>query len=368
MKKNKRFFRGMLAAASLTLSSLCASCGLIPEEETYPAAPFFVDELPGDYTTATCLRGDVVLTAQLDLKSVARQKSDLYFSVAGEHIDSFFVNVGETVTKGQLLGQLDISSYEKKLVELQQKDTEYELSLKQNEENREIALRRVNLQYADSWADRKAAQESLAVRYDENARMIEDDRTVNTLRMEECRAEIEKRQLFAPFDGVVTYLVSFTPETESATNKRVLSVADSTTTLFRASTVYWSYFKAGMEIPITVDEIEYTGVVETEETLGIKETSHNEGSSGYVYVVLDSPAFDVSDSKSIKVQVELERRDGCLTVPIGAIDTINDKPVVYYPGENGMKCYKEVETGLLSQTSAEILSGLSEGETVIINR
>ena len=367
MKKHLRHLKRLLTAAAMSLSFLCASCGLIPEEETYPAAPFFVEEMPGDYTTATCLRGDVVLTAPLDLKSVARQKKDLRFTVTGEHIDAFFVSVGETVSEGQLLGQLDISSYEQQLETLLERDAEYELQLKQNEEKREIAVKRANLQYADSWEDRRDAQASLKTQYDENARMIEDSRTINALRIEECRGEIAKRQLVAPFDGVITYIMSFTPETESSSGKRVMSIADSTTTLFRASTIYWPYFKSGMTIPITVDDVEYVGVVETEKTLGIEETSHKDGSAGYIYVVLDSPAFEVSDSKTIKVEVELERAADCLMVPIGAIDKINDRSVVYYPGENGMKCYREVETGLLSRTSAEILSGLSEGDTVIIN-
>ena len=363
MKFQKKSALAFLLSGAL----FAASCGLVPEEESFPAAPFVVDEAPGEYTTAVCLKGDVVLTTSLDLKSVAKQKMDLSFSVTGEHIDSVFVAAGENVTEGQLLAQLDISSYDRTMRDLELQAANYELQLRQNEENRELSVKRANLQYADSYTDRVNALEQIHAQFDRTKMQLEDGLTITRLRIGECDEEIKKRQVFAPFDGVVTYTATFTPETESTSGRKVVTIADSTTTLFRASTIYWPYFKAGLQVPITVDDVDYIGTVETEETLGIDETKHKEGSNGYVYIVLDSPAFDTSDSKSLRVEVELDRRNDCLMVPIGAIDEINGKPVVYYPGENDMKCYREVETGLVGGNNAEILSGLSEGDIVIIN-
>ena len=368
MMKRTGLWQKSAAGFLLGLASIgLASCALIPEEESFPAAPYYVDEAAAEYTTAQCLRGDVVLTESLDLRSVAKQKKELSFSVTGEHIDSFFVSVGEPVTEGELLAQLDISEFEEKMRELERTVSEYELMLKQNEEDRALALERTKLLNANSWADRQDALITVNNQFDENALQLQNDLDILTLRIEECRKEIEKRQVTAPFDGVVIFVSSFSPEAESVSGRRVVTIADSTTTLFRASTKYWPYFKAGLTIPITVDDVEYTAKIETEASLGIEETKHKEGTSGYVYAVLDAPAFDVTEGKVIKVEVELERRDDCLLVPATAVDTINGHPVVYYPDENGVKRYKEVEIGLESRTSVEILSGLSEGDTVIIN-
>ena len=355
----KKWTRTILAAV-LGLSLGCASCGLIPEEETFPAAPFFVDELPGEYQTAVCLTGDVVLSTSLDLRTVPKQKENLSFVVTGEHYDAFFVSTGENVTEGQLLGQLDIKNYEEQLRSLQIQVEENNLLLKQNEENRALQEKRARLAYADSYADRQKALTQIANQYDESARKIEDANTI-------CNKEIAKRQLIAPFDGVLTYVASFTPEDVSASGRRMMTIADSSTTLFRSSTSYWQYFKEGMTIPIEVDDAEYVGTVRTEESLGLTPTKHAEGSSGYIYVELKSPAFDVTDGKTIKIDVELERRDGCLTVPSTAVSKINDRTVVYYPDENGVKRFKEVETGLIGGSLTEIKSGLAEGDTVIID-
>ena len=356
---------GLISAAVLIVGA--GGCGIIPEEESYPAAPYFVNEEPADYKTAVCLRGDVILTTVLDLRTMPKQKVNLSVDVSDEHFDSFFVSTGDTVTEGQLLGQLDIKRYEDELQNLELSVSEAQLYLKQNEENRALAEKRCRLIYADSYENRQNELLRIKNQYDEKARELQDQLTIDNLRIEECKEEIAKRQLIAPFDGVMTYVATVTPDSLSGAGRRLMTVADSSTTLFRASTPEWEYFKPGIEIPLTVDDAEYTGTVQTEETLGIEETRHVEGSSGYVYVVLDSPAFDVTESQMIRVEVELERREGCLMVPAGAITKINDKSVVYVPDEEGVKRYREVEIGLKSRNSVEILSGLSEGETVIIN-
>lgn len=362
----KRWTRTIFAAV-LGLSLGCASCGLIPEEETFPAAPFFVEELPGEYQTAVCLTGDVVLSTSLDLRTVPKQKENLSFPVTGERYDAFFVSTGENVTEGQILGQLDIKMYEDQLRSLEIQKEENGLTRKQNEENRALQEKRARIAYADSYADRQKALTQIANQFDESSKRIDDADTILDMRIENCKAEITKRQLIAPFDGVITYVANFTPEDVSSSGRRMMTIADSSTTLFRSSTVYWQYFKEGLTIPIAVDESEYIGTVRTEESLGLAPTRHVEGSSGYIYVELKSPAFDVTDGKTIKIDVELERRDGCLTVPSTAVSKINDKTVVYYPDENGVKRFREVETGLVGRSLTEIKSGLSEGDTVIID-
>ena len=62
----------------------------------------------------------------------------------------------------------------------------------------------------------------------------------------------------------------------------------------------------------------------------------------------------------------MDFRENVLTLPEKAIDTINGQSVVYYQDELGLKSYKIVTTGLIAGGMVEILSGLSEGEQVIV--
>ena len=45
---------------------------------------------------------------------------------------------------------------------------------------------------------------------------------------------------------------------------------------------------------------------------------------------------------------------------------IRSNGIVYYQDANGLKAYKEVEIGLTADGMVEIVSGLTEGESIIL--
>ena len=55
-----------------------------------------------------------------------------------------------------------------------------------------------------------------------------------------------------------------------------------------------------------------------------------------------------------------------LTVPLKAVHLASGKSYVYVLGEGNMREVKWIETGLFGDETVEILSGLTEGEKVII--
>jgi multidrug efflux pump subunit AcrA (membrane-fusion protein) len=59
-------------------------------------------------------------------------------------------------------------------------------------------------------------------------------------------------------------------------------------------------------------------------------------------------------------------KDGVILVPLGAVQTENGQPFVRVM-KNGQMEMVNVETGLSSGTQIEIVSGLSEGDTVVTN-
>ena len=61
-----------------------------------------------------------------------------------------------------------------------------------------------------------------------------------------------------------------------------------------------------------------------------------------------------------------DSRKDVLMVPDSAVTTLNGKSIVYYQDESGLKAYKQVETGLKANGMVEIVSGLAEGESIIV--
>ena len=46
--------------------------------------------------------------------------------------------------------------------------------------------------------------------------------------------------------------------------------------------------------------------------------------------------------------------------------TVNDRKIVYVEDENGIRGVRDVETGLVTDKYIEIVSGLKEGDSVIV--
>ena len=62
----------------------------------------------------------------------------------------------------------------------------------------------------------------------------------------------------------------------------------------------------------------------------------------------------------------LDARNDVLTVPAKAVATIDGQTVVYYVRADGTKGYKPVVTGLQASQWTEIISGLEDGEEIVI--
>ena len=59
-------------------------------------------------------------------------------------------------------------------------------------------------------------------------------------------------------------------------------------------------------------------------------------------------------------------RTQVLTVPLKAVHLADGKSFVYVLGENQMREVKWIETGLFGDDKVEVVSGLAEGEKVIV--
>ncbi|HPF36699.1 MAG TPA: efflux RND transporter periplasmic adaptor subunit [Candidatus Krumholzibacteria bacterium] len=93
--------------------------------------------------------------------------------------------------------------------------------------------------------------------------------------------------------------------------------------------------------------------------------------SGTIKLTIEIPDHpdDVRPGDFAQVRIVTERRDGALLVPRGAVLTDKGEQVVFVPvpGEGGVTAERRVvETGFTDEDHAQILSGLSDGEQVVV--
>jgi hypothetical protein len=107
-----------------------------------------------------------------------------------------------------------------------------------------------------------------------------------------------------------------------------------------------------LTIPLNLDEVTLKSVLELEDDSQIKEVNGE-------YAVIEVGSMGM-------MRYTTGFRSQVLSVPLRALHQADGKSFVYVLGENNMREMKWVETGLVGDDKVEILSGLQEGERVII--
>ncbi len=346
---------------------MLSSCGIIPEEETFQEVPYVGDYESTEFVTALCTKMDITAQVKVSLKYVPLQTVSLSFPVNGVPYGDVYVRAGDAVKEGDLLLELQTKQF------IQDADRERtsietnERTIRQLGEDREMELQMMNYRGSSiSYERYLQSLDEINARYDARIRELEDQNEISQIKIAAYEADIEERRIYAPFDGVVTYVVNPDPADVSQTTKRVVTIADSSLSLFKGTTEYFSLFEPGMELTVVSGDSEFEAVVCSEEELGLPETDHIEGRTGTIYLALRETVYTLSDNAGGSVTLTQDERKGVLCVPKRAISEINGQNVVYCPDEYGMRTYKPVEIGLDNGNYVEIISGLEEGDPVIV--
>jgi len=257
----KRWGLILISAACLLL----ASCSLLPEEESFRTAPLIKEYQRQEYKFDFVERGDMQLTEKISLTYVPVQTETMRYTVGGIYYDETFVQVGDSVEKGQRLAQLDLSGIEDKLESCGVQLEKMDVRMAALEENRALALERKRIQMAQSTAaELNQALGQINEEYDRQKQSLQDELTILQLQKAEYEEELASRQLRAAISGTVTYVRSTKPGDRSVAGDRVVTIADATMSLFRTETAYWKYFVPGQEYIITVNKVEHEAIVVSE--------------------------------------------------------------------------------------------------------
>lgn len=126
-----------------------------------------------------------------------------------------------------------------------------------------------------------------------------------------------------------------------------------------------SKVKTGQKATVTLDafpEQTFVGKVTSIDTIGAN-ASGVVTFNAYISLVLPPPS--IKPGMSATAVIQIARHDNVLGIPAAAIQTTTGTPTVQRL-KNGKVEVVDVETGISSDTNTEILSGLSEGDMVII--
>lgn len=122
--------------------------------------------------------------------------------------------------------------------------------------------------------------------------------------------------------------------------------------------------KIGQEVKVTIDAISDTEkepMIGTVSEIALEGTSMNSVTTYPVTISLEGND-SIKMGMNCSAEIIIESKENILTIPVEAVTTRGDK--YYVTLEDGTE--KEVETGIYDEDNIEIVSGLEEGQSVIL--
>lgn len=336
-------------------------CGLLPKEEEIPTQGIVSNYKVQEYKKIKVVRGDIIEQVIIDCVFESFNERKYSFDIDGIVIDHVYVNEGDIVQKGDVLADLEMNQLEEQienyefdiaLLELQIKN---EKELSQWAENTSNELK--NIEGYNNYIQEKYDLEILNHKNAENR--ILDNLYIAQKRLDLLYEDRNNRVIIADMDGVISQIAKYNRYDTSNQSINFIQVYDPTNMIFVPNKANIEYL-----IPNQVYTLNFTN---GEAEVLVIETQMEEGinTEKYLQVVDENLSF-VNGDKG-RVTVVLKEVKDVLYLPVAAVGYKEDKAFVYVEDEGGFKSVKEIEIGITADKKVEIISGLKEGDSVILD-
>jgi RND family efflux transporter MFP subunit len=344
----------------LTISFLSVGCGTTQSIATPTPYPTPVKK------TYTVQRGDIVINADLFGTVTPLGLETVSFQMDG-HVGDVYVQVNDTVKKGQLLADLD------ELQALLATATTTQDAIQRAEDNLSIAqltLAKYKAEGASSYDIQIEEKYVDLAQLDLNEALVKsgiDPKSTNPFG--ELQAQVDKAKVFAPVDGLIISGVN--PGRAVSATTIAFTIGDGSQAEILASvdpTKGDEQLKSMFEgMPVVVSpnskpNLQWSGKIhQLPSPYGTGSSNDNN-----VHIVLDQtpPAGDFKFGDTVAVSVQLANKTGILWLSPAAIREVGGVTFVIVNGANGPKRI-DIEVGLQTADRVEITSGLEEGQVVI---
>ena len=319
--------------------------------------------------TVEVTRGNMTRTVFVDGNLEMPNKAYLSFGVTGE-VEEVLVVEGDSVQKGQVLARVDAQALESSAETAELRVKIAQAQVKAARAQYEIAL--IKLDEAETVPGLGESEEVLELRVDIAEASWQTARRnleIAELNLESAKLNFEKAVIVAPFDGVVAD-ISITEGKEisaAALATPAISLVDTSGIELRGSIdeMDIAMVQLGQEANILLDALPDEKVKGEVAFISLVGTTRAGVVSYETTITLTSPVEGLRDGMSATAEVIVERRDDVLLVPNIALRGSWENPTVLVLVDEQAE-EREIALGLTDGINTEVLSGLEEGEEVVV--
>jgi len=329
-----------LAAAALLAAAL-SGCSLLPKEESALTPPL-VKPAQENYSTVKVEKGSIVkkISGIGYLESVAMSYAQ--FTADGGRVLSVAVKSGDQVKKGDVLVQLTVDGLDLRLKE------------------QELALEKARLAF------RKARGAG-----EDEVRIATLQMEIEQIKYDRLKQQLDSRQLVSEIDGQVIFVEGLKEGDMVGPYQILVTVADPSKLrvalrVDNASDVREA--EVGMAAVVTLkDKKVESKVVQTPSSAPLTMNKDlQEKYSKTLYIELAELPQEAEIGSSVNVEIVTQQKDDTLIIPRSGLRSYLGRTFVRVLEEEKRIREIDVEQGLVTPTSVEILKGLEEGQEVIL--
>lgn len=334
----KRF---LLLLVFVFLASSLSGCFLLPEEEE-PLEPPLLKPAEVEYQTEVIKLRDIEDKVIVNGKFKPENEVTLSFEKRGGILLEKECNLGDRVKEGDVLLKLDID------------DLEFDKSIAYYQ------YKMAKLRYNQTVASGASSTQ---------IQIADADKDIQYLNYKRKKVEIEKSQIIAPFDGIITFMSKVNIGDSVGARIPLIRLADESEFRLFATGEDAYKFEFGEEVQVEVSinkqKTMFNGKVILTPNDAVEGMENSYEKPTAIIDVQDLNMEDVQINQIAKITVVKQSAKDAIVIKKSWLNTYVGRTFVYVL-ENGIKVERDVVAGITTQTDVEIVEGLNVGDKIIV--
>ena len=322
----------------ISLIITMSGCFLPVEEELLPPDLLKPEEV--NFRTIEVERGSIQNILEDNVVTTSSVIYELSFSNRSGYLAELNAALGRIVSEGEVLARLDTGSLE---IDIIRQQIEVE--------KRTLTLEEIRRSGGSRFARRHA----------------ELDLELAVLSLDQMEDELAKTTILSPIDGEIVFINldyrigGFVPG-----RSVIFSIADPTRLHFEYTGSHVNRIRHGMAAEILIDSVAYPATVTmTPASAPVEDRDRYRNTIIFSVNNPDDLPDNLRRGSRLKFSIFIEEKHDTVIIPAGAMSTFMGQNFVQIL-EDGMRIERDIVTGIVTSTQVEVLSGLNEGDLLII--
>lgn len=306
-----------------------------------------------DVEFSVSVNGDVTPQFQLEVKPEV-----------GGKIKELYVQAGDSVKEGQVLVEIDdrdiLSERESAKTEIEGARVQVTKITRNFERAKELFKQKLitNEEFDNMESELALAKNSME-RADRKLQIVED--------------KLRKTKVTAPGDGTVLtapviegQVVIAAASVNSGTTLMTIANLERLIVACHVNQVDFSRIKPGQKVTLRAESLKDVELDATVFFIAPLATVRNNVKGFTVQAVIEKPVAALRPGMTVKVNIPVAHADQTLAVPVSAVFRSEGNKRVVFVQNGGITEKREVKIGVSNIDHAEVLTGVSEGEKILL--